>query len=149
MAICAASTAIPASEKAVRARRIFCNNRNTRSGCGRTISVWLADKIRRVCVSTRLLWRFLQRVVADGIAAATRTSGGRLSARTWQRLWRRFLLGQSRIRTALLGRCRPPPESATASRHAPVAQVLVHLHAAFPHADPLAACQHATRSFIL
>jgi len=141
--------ATPASEKAVRARRIFCNNRNTRSGCGRTISVWRADKIRRVCVSTRLLWRFLQCVVANGIAAATRTIGGRLSTRTWQRLWRRFLLGQSRIRTALLGRCRPPPESPTASRHAPVAQVLVHLHAAFPDADPLAVFQHALHGFII
>lgn len=141
--------ATPASEKAVRARRIFCNNRNTRPGCGRTISVWLADTIRRACVSTRLLWRFLQRVVANGIADATRHVGGRLSARTWQRLWRRFLLGQSRVRTALLGRCRPPPESAGAARYAPVAQVLAHLQAAFPDADPLTAFQHATRSFII
>jgi hypothetical protein len=101
-----------------------------------------------VCTSTRLLWRFLQHAVVDGIAAATRHVGGRLSARTWQRLWRRFLLGQSHIRTLLLNR-HPPPESATASRHAPVAQVLAHLHAAFPDADPLAAFQHAMRSFII
>jgi hypothetical protein len=96
------------------------------------------------------LWRFLQRVVAAGIAAATHHLGGRLSARAWQRLWRRFLLGQSAIRTALLGQCRPPPESATASRHAAVALVLAHLQAAFPDADcPIAAFQHAMRTFIL
>ena len=95
------------------------------------------------------MWRFLQRAVADGIADATRHVGRRLSDRTWQRLWRRFRLGQSALRTALLGRCRPPPESATASRHAPVAQVLAHLHAAFPDDDPLEAFQHATRSFII
>jgi hypothetical protein len=148
MAICAASTATPASAKAIRARRIFCSNRGSRPGCGRTISVWLADKIRRACTSTRLLWSFLQRAVADGIGAATRHIGGRLSARTWQRLWRRFRLGQSHIRTFLLSR-HPPPESATSSRHAPVAQVLAHLQAAFPDPDPLAAFQHAMRSFII
>lgn len=143
-------TATPARKKAVRARRVFCSNRGIRPGCGRTISVWRADKIRRVCVSTRLVWRFLQRVVADGIAAATRTIDGRLSARAWQQLWRRFLHGQSTLRTALLGWCRPPPESATASRHAPVAQVLAHLQAAFPDADcPITAFQHSLRIFIL
>jgi hypothetical protein len=94
------------------------------------------------------LWSFLQRAVADGIADATRRVGGRLSARTWQRLWRRFRLGQSRIRTLLLSR-RPPPESAAASRHPPVAQVLAHLQAAFPDPDPLAAFQHALQSFII
>ena len=152
MAVSAVTTATPASAKVVRARRIFCSNRNTRPGCGRTLSVWRADRIRRVCVSTRLLWRFLQRVIADGIAAAIRTSGGRFSARAWQQLWRRFLFRQSALRTALLGRCRPPPASAKSptSRHAPVAQVLAHLLAAFSDADcPIAAFQHATRSFIL
>jgi hypothetical protein len=148
MAISTVTTATPASEKAVRARRIFCSNRGSRPGCGRTISVWLADKIRRVCTSTRRLWSFLQRAVADGIAEATRQVGGPLSARTWQRLWRRFFLGQSRIRTLLLSR-HPPPKSAAASRHAPVAQVLAHLQAAFPDADTLAAFQFATRSFII
>lgn len=150
MAIFVVTTATPVSEKAVRARRIFCSNRNSRPGCGRTISVWRADKIRRVCVSTRRVWRFLQCAVADGIAAAAGTSGGWLSARAWQRLWRRFRFGQSAIRTALLGRCRPPPESATASRHAPVVQVLAHLRAAFPDADcPIAEFQHVLRTFIL
>lgn len=148
MGTCAATTATPPGEKAVRARRVFCSNRNARPGCGRTISVWLADKIRRTGTSTRRLWSLLRRAVADGIADATRHVGGRLSARTWQRLWRRFLLGQSRIRTFLLGR-HPPPESASASRHAPVAQFLAHLDAAFPDPDPLAAFQHAMRSFII
>ena len=57
--------------KAVRARRIFCGNRNARPGCGRTFSIWCADKIRRLSLTTRCLWRFLQRAVADGISAAS------------------------------------------------------------------------------
>jgi hypothetical protein len=31
----------------VRARRVFCSNRRARLGCGRTISIWLADKVTR------------------------------------------------------------------------------------------------------
>ena len=31
------------SRPTLRARRIFCSNRTQRPGCGRTISVWLAD----------------------------------------------------------------------------------------------------------
>lgn len=100
-----------------------------------------------MCLSTRLLWRFLQRAVADGIAAATRHVG-RFSARTWQRLWRRFRLGQTHLRTRLLSR-HPPPDLAAASRHATVAQVLVHLETAFPDTDPLAAFQLATRTFVI
>ena len=58
-------------------------------GCGRTFSVWLADKIRRLSVTTRGLWRFLQRSVAGNIAAAGRAVADcRRSGRTWQRLWR-------------------------------------------------------------
>src|SRR5271154_998221 len=58
--------------KTVRARRIFCSNRQARRGCGRTFSVWAADKIRRLSLTTGALWRFLQGAVAGGILAASR-----------------------------------------------------------------------------
>ena len=132
--------------KTLRARRIFCSNRNRRRGCGRTFSVWAADKIRRLSLTTRTLWKFLQRAVADSIAAAIRAADCHLSDRTLQRIWKRFDRGQSQIRTTLFGHNRPPPEL---SSHRPAAQVLAHLQAAFSDADPLAAFQHATRSFII
>lgn len=51
--------------KSVRARRLFCNNRKTRNnGCGRTFSVWAAEKIRRLSLHTGSLWKFLQGVAA-------------------------------------------------------------------------------------
>ena len=59
--------------KTVRARRIFCSNRNARRGCGRTFSVWLADKIRRLSLTTGALWRFLHHAVAGSIRAAIRS----------------------------------------------------------------------------
>ena len=133
--------------KTVRARRVFCSNRNARTGCGHTFSVWLADKIRRLSLSTTALWAFLQCAVAGSILAAIRAADGHLSERTWQRVWKRFNLGQSQIRTALSGRC-PPPE--LPAEHRPAAHILAHLQAAFPDADcPITAFQQTLRTFFV
>jgi hypothetical protein len=135
------------TRKTVRARRIFCSNRNARRGCGRTFSVWSADKIRRLSLTTGALWRFLQRAAGGSIAAAIRAADYYLSDRTLQRIWRRFNHGQSKIRTALSGRC-PPPEAPAGSR--PAGQVLAHLQAAFPNAPcPIAAFQYTLRTFFV
>jgi hypothetical protein len=69
--------------KTVRARRIFCSNRQARRGCGRTLSVWCADKIRRLSLTTGTSWRFLHRAVAGSLLAAIRTAHCDLSDRTW------------------------------------------------------------------
>jgi hypothetical protein len=86
----------------IRARRIFCSNRQARRGCGRTLSVWCADKIRRLSLTTGCLWRFLHRAAAGSIGAAIRSVDCQLSDRTWQRIWKRFDRGQSKIRTTSL-----------------------------------------------
>lgn len=135
--------------KTIRARRIFCSNRQARRGCGRTVSVWLADKIRRLSLTTGALWRFLQRAAAGSILAAIRAVACQLSDRTWQRLWKRFDHGQSKIRTALSGRC-PPPELPPEPTQRPAAHVLAHLQAAFPDAHcPIATFQHTLRTFFV
>jgi hypothetical protein len=140
-------------QKTVRARRVFCSNRNGRPGCGRTFSVWCADKIRRLSLTSGCLWRFLKHAAAGSIVAAIRTADCHLSDRTWQRVWRRFDLGQSKIRTALLGICRPPelpPRLPTEPPHRPAAEVIAHLKAAFPDADcPVAAFQHTLHTFFV
>jgi len=133
--------------KTRRARRVFCSNRQARPGCGRTFSVWAADKIRRLGLTTSGLWRFLQRAVADGIRAAIRSIDCHLSDRTLLRIWKRFHHAQSKIRTALFGRC-PPPE--LPAEHRPAAQVLAHLQAAFPDVPcPIASFQQALRTFFV
>jgi hypothetical protein len=141
------------SQPSIRARRVFCSNRQARPGCGRTVSVWNADVIRRLSLTAGCLWRFLQSAVAGSILAAIRTVGCHRSDRTWQRLWQRFDLGQSNIRTALSARCPPPelpaPLPAKASRRL-AAQVLAHLQAAFADADcPIAVFQHTLRIFFV
>jgi hypothetical protein len=136
-----------------RARRIFCSNRNARPGCGRTFSVWFADKIRRLSLTAGALWRFLQGVLADGIVAAIRALKSPLSDRTMQRIWKRFDRAQSKIRTALLGRCPPPeslPRPPTNPKYQAAAQVLAHLQAAFPDANcPIAEFQRTMRTFLI
>jgi len=140
-------------QKTVRARRIFCSNRQARPGCGRTFSVWIADKIRRLSLTAGALWQFLQLAVAASILAASRAVDCRLSDRTWQRIWRRFNRAQSKIRTALCGRCPPPelpPRAPTNPSRLPAAQVLAHLQAAFPNVPcPIAAFQYAMHAFFI
>jgi hypothetical protein len=135
--------------KTIRAWRLFCSNRQRRRGCGRTFSVWIADKIRRLSLTTHAVWRFLQHAVAGSIVAAMRVVADcRRSDRTWQRIWKRFDLGQSKLRTTLSA-CCPPPDRPAKSRR-PATQVFAHLQAAFPDADcPIAAFQHTTRTFFV
>jgi hypothetical protein len=139
-------------QKIVRARRVFCSNRNSRPGCGRTFSVWLAGKIRRLSLTTAALWCFLQGAIAGSILAAGRARGW-LCERTWQRIWKRFDHAQSKIRTALCGRC-PPPQGPTQPSAKPTRQsaahVLAHLQAVFPDDDcPIAAFQHTMHAFFV
>jgi hypothetical protein len=139
-------------QKTVRARRVFCSNRNAKPGCGRTFSVWAADKIRRLSLTTCTLLLFLQLAVAGTIVAASRAVNW-LSDRTFQRIWRRFQRAQSKIRTALCG-CRLPPEAPpkmpSHPTRLPAAHVLAHLQAVFPSAQcPIAAFQHALHTFFV
>jgi hypothetical protein len=139
-------------QRTLRGRRIFCSNRHRRRGCGHTFSIWIANKIRRLSLTSRTLWTFLQHAVAGSIAAAIRATNCHRSDRTFRHIWKRFDRGQSSIRTALLGLGRgPPPEvPAEHTRRPEAAQVLAHLQSAFPHVDcPIAAFQHATRSFFV
>lgn len=135
--------------RTVRARRVFCSNRHRRPGCGHTFSIWFADKIRRLSLTARTVWTFLQRAVARTMANAIHDTDCPRSDRTLRRIWKRFDLGQSRIRTALLSR-GPPPEGSTACRRPAAAQVLAHLQTTFPNSDcPIAAFQQAMRIFFI
>jgi hypothetical protein len=135
------------TQKTVRARRVFCSNRNARPGCGRTFSVWFADKIRRLSLTAGCLWRFLTGAVAGSVLAACRAANCHLSDRSLQHIWTRFDRGQCKIRTALSALCPPPHLPA---EHRPAAHVLAHLQAAFPDAPcPIAAFQQTLHTFFI
>jgi hypothetical protein len=133
----------------LRAHRVYCSPRNRRRGCGRTVSVWLADTIKRLKVTTRRLWNFLQKAVTGTIEAAIRDLDSRLCDRTWQRIWARFKSAQSNVRTALANRYSLPECPVKPSRR-PAALVLAHLQAVFSKADcPIAAFQLTIQTFFL
>ncbi|MCZ7644367.1 MAG: hypothetical protein M5U26_03650 [Planctomycetota bacterium] len=136
--------------KSRRGRRIYCNNRKRRrNGCGRTFSVWAADKLKRMRLSAGALGAFLAFVFTLGDkAAAWRAAGSDLSVSCAYRLWTRFLHAQSRLRAALVRLCPSPPERSHAG--GPAEQTLAHLRAAFPH-DPclVSAFQHRLQAAFL
>jgi hypothetical protein len=115
-------------QKTVRAWRIFCNNRKQSMGCGRTFSVWAADKIKRLFLTADALWTFLKQAVESGNKfQAFRNLNSGLSVSAPYRIWKRFREAQSAIRTAL-GRLCGPPEITSGQ---PAKQTLAHLETAF------------------
>jgi hypothetical protein len=131
-------------QKAVRAWRIYCNNRKRASGCGRTFSVWPADKIQRLFLTAAGLWTFLKQAARSGNKLqALRSLNSGLSDSAPYRIWKRFREAQSAIRTAL-GRLVGPPPIASGQ---PADQTLAHLEAAFgDHDCPVAAFQVALQT---
>lgn len=135
-------------EKTVRARRVFCSNRNRASGCGKTFSIGLADRIRRLFWSADSLWSFLKQAVSDDnkLKAFQALKSG-LTESAPYRIWKRFSQAQSAIRTALAALCKPPQMD---SRN--TAQLtLAHLEKAFVgHSlSPIAAFQRTLQIFFI
>jgi len=125
-----------------RGRRIFCDNRKQHNnGCGRTFSICVADRLRRLRPSASTLWAFFTLVISLGnTAQALRSTGAAFSISSAYRLWKRFLNTQSRIRTALAGFCASPT---LPDVRKPAAQTVAHLQSAFPsEPSPIAAFQH-------
>lgn len=145
-------------QKSVRARRVFCNNRKARNnGCGRTFSLWAAEKLRRLSLNAGSLWNFLQGVASGkSKLQAFRDLSCMLSDSAPYRIWKRFEKAQTLLRTVLSSRCPPPdvishePRKPGGQRLASLTQVIAHLEAAFPkEAYPISAFQRATQSFFL
>ena len=125
--------------KAVRGWRIFCSNRNQAIGCGRTFSIWVASKVKRLFLTAESLWAFLKQAITTGNKLqAFRGLNCGLSDSAPYRIWKRFVEAQSAIRTALSPRCQPPN---VVSDH-PTALTLAYVQAAFSeHGCPISAFQ--------
>ncbi len=112
-----------------RGRRIFCSNRNNRFGCGKTFSLLLAGCIRNFMVFAKLLSGFLEKIQQGFCPAeAARKVGLEMSTTTIYRLYKKFRLNQSRIRSYLLRLKAPPPLCDTDD---PVIQTIFHLTSVF------------------
>lgn len=134
--------------RTIRAQRVFCSNRNRANGCGRTFSVWTADKIQRLFLNADCLWEFLQQAALTGNRRqAFRSLGSQLSDSAAYRIWKRFQQAQSAIRTALSTLCKPPRIASGESAEL----TLAHLEAAFKQhpLDPIAAFQVTLQAFFV
>ena len=144
--------------KTIRALRVFCSRRGGNQGCGRTFSVWIAEKVKRLFLDANSLWAFLHQAATTGNKSqAFRQLDCSSGQSAIYRIWKRFLQAQSTIRTALAAICPPPGQAAGAqSLRTPQAvdaaqATLEHLKAAFKESplNPIAAYQVKTQSFFI
>lgn len=112
-----------------RGRRIYCSNRNNKNGCGRTFCIRPASVLPKLRISAQSLWRFLDNV-KNGfcLTCAFRAAKGTMSQSSVYRLFKKFSLNQTRIRT-VLSRAKDPPTAEHVQ--APFVQTILHLKSAF------------------
>lgn len=134
--------------RAARAVRVYCSNRHRLIGCGRTFSVWTADKIKHLFLSAESLWRFLNEAIGSGnkLQAFRNLKCGLSDSATYH-IWRRFRNAQVAIRTALLALCEPPPLVSDC----PAKLTLEHLAKAFKEhpLSPIAAFAATLQTFFI
>lgn len=139
-------------QKTIRALRVFCSNRGNARGCGRTFSVWIAEKVKRLFLDAQSLWQFLEQAVESGNKfQAFKKLGSSLSDSAPYRIWRRFAHAQSAIRTKLATLCPPPQQSTDNECTVPAQATIAHLKAACQDRalNPIAAYQAHTQSFFI
>lgn len=135
------------SERIQRGWRIFCSNRNRKSGCGGTYSLLLAEMLSRRIANAGQVWRFLNGVLGGAcIRKAWNAAASGFSTANGYKLWAAFVRNQSHIRTFLHRLTRPLGNSIPDPAH----QLIFHLHTAF-HASssPIAAFQAACQQAFL
>ena len=134
--------------RAARAVRVYCSNRHRSNGCGRTFSVWTADKIKHLFLSADSLWQFLQAAISSGNKLqAFRNLKCGLSDSAAYHIWRRFLNAQVAVRTALAALCEPPQVVSDC----PAKLTLEHLSKAFNEhkLSPIAAFAATLQTFFI
>ena len=139
-------------QKATRALRVFCTNRGNASGCGRTFSVWIAEKVKRLFLDAQSLWQFLEQAATTGNKfQALESLACSLSDSASYRIWKRFLHAQVAIRSALADVCPPPKRPREDGCRSAAQATLAHLKEAFKDSalNPIAAYQAQTQSFFL
>jgi hypothetical protein len=114
-----------------RGHRIFCSDRDNRSGCGRTVSILLARFIKHFLFTAHTIWKILANIVSGMCKMkAMQDTAAYLSRSAPYRLWHRLRVNATHIRTCLLKVAAPPNTDSTV----PELQTIKHLETAF--ADP-------------
>lgn len=127
----------------IRAWRVYCNPK--RGGCGHAPSVRLSTSLYHRCISTAVLWAFLNAWVDKAsLREAWEDAGEPLSIDCARRILRRIRSALSSLRITLSAR-GPPPADSKGARN-PSVQTLLHLRAVFGAEDPIRAYQAGVQS---
>jgi hypothetical protein len=124
-----------------RGHRIYCSNRNRRKGCGKTFSALECHALKGFVLNTVGLWKYLLNLLAGDATKKESFEKAKLPFHLSMayRLWKRFALVQSRLRTQLSKRIPPPTQCGF--KHSFLATI-VHLKNCFPdNSNPIAAFQ--------
>ena len=111
----------------IKAHRVFCSNRNNRTGCGKTFSIYYADYIKNISVASDILWKFLKYILHGlSIEIAYKELGDfvLLELRTFYRYWRAFKQKQFIIRSNIYTPSKSPPTNLYPS---PYHETIAHL----------------------
>ena len=116
----------------MRGQRVFCSNRGSRGGCGRTFSFFLAEILPRHTFTASWLWQWLiQWLAGTSLKAAVEKLRLPFALESVYRLRRKLRQQLDRVRS-LLCREQKPPHSAQSD---PVLQTAEHLRAVFARSD--------------
>ena len=125
----------------VRGHRIYCSNRNNRTGCGRSVGVLCSEFIHGFSLTAMMVWQFLKhRAAGSSKISAFRALGTCKEASTAYRLYGCLHRNLSRIRTTLMRHFsgKAPPRGFD-----PVCHTFHHLQACFPDSIcPVSSFQH-------
>jgi hypothetical protein len=129
------------SQRMKRGRRILCNHRRRKAGCGKSFSMFRADVIPRIRTLADSLMEFLTHAISgQGFASAARAACLSCHYSTAQRYLRRFRACIPQLRTRLLSLIAVP--DSTSNDHC--LQTMQHLHAAFADAPCAVSAYQAT-----
>ena len=136
--------------KTLRARASFAAIASCDAAADAQLQRLGADKIRRLSLTATALATFLKRASPAACRRPPRrAAGGYLCDPNLARLWKRSTSASAASARHSWGLC-PPPEGAAAATRPLAAQILAHLHDAFPNADcPIAAFQMTLNAFFL
>ena len=113
------------NEKILRGWRIFCSNRNLKTGCGKTYCLILVLFLYRRIVNASQLWNLLKGFLNGlSILTAFTTAAICFHPGTGYKLWAAFKRNQSHIRTCLHRLNLPPPRDLFLN---PSIELIVHL----------------------
>jgi hypothetical protein len=117
-----------ADARIMRGQRVFCSNRGSRGGCGRTFSIFLAEVLPRHTFTACWLWNWLiQWLAGASLKAAVEKLRLPFAIETVYRLRRRLRRRLDSLRTLLCREQKPPP----GTQSDPLLQTAEHLRAVF------------------